>query len=178
MATTTGAAPYDWREGRRLRAWELAQAGWTQRARDTTGASVDTGRGHLIHQSFHLLREYPLLGVGPGRYVIALRAERADPRPSGGVLKPVHNVPLLAAAEGGVLAGALTVLLYVVLGWRAWRSGLLAFTVFALYVPLTMLDHFAYTFPQGLALTAVWIGILDAAAAQPAEVRRPRSAHA
>ena len=94
------------------------------------------------------------------------------------MLKPVHNVPLLAAAEGGVLAGALTVLLYVVLGWRSWRSGLLAFTVFALYVPLTMLDHFAYTFPQGLALTAVWIGILDAAAAQPAEVRRPRSAHA
>ena len=32
MATTTVPTPHDWREGRRLRAWELAQAGWTQRA--------------------------------------------------------------------------------------------------------------------------------------------------
>jgi len=156
----------------------LSTAGWTERAHDTTGASVDTGRGHLIHQSLHLLREYPLLGVGPGRYVIALRAEHTDPRPSGGVLKPVHNVPLLAASEGGVLAGALTVLLYLVLGWRAWRTGPLAFTIFALYVPITMLDHFAYSFPQGLAMTAVWIGVLDLAATDRAEVRRPLSARA
>src|SRR5437899_2034200 len=32
MATTTTAfVPRDWREGRRLRAWELKQQGWTQR---------------------------------------------------------------------------------------------------------------------------------------------------
>jgi transposase len=32
MATmTTYPTPHDWREGRRLRAWELAQAGWKQR---------------------------------------------------------------------------------------------------------------------------------------------------
>jgi len=156
----------------------FSTAGWTQRAHDTAGRSVDTGRGHLIHQSLHLLGEYPLLGVGPGRYVIVLRAEHTDPRPSGGVLKPVHNVPLLAAAEGGVVAGALTLLLYAVLGWRAWRTGPLAFTVFALYVPITMLDHFAYSFPQGLAMTAVWIGVLDLAATQRPEVKRPLSARA
>ena len=94
------------------------------------------------------------------------------------MLKPVHNVPLLAAAEGGVVAGALTLLLYAVLGWRAWRTGPLAFTVFALYVPITMLDHFAYSFPQGLAMTAVWIGVLDLAATQRPEVKRPLSARA
>lgn len=32
MATTTLATPHDWREGRRLRAWELAQDGWPPRA--------------------------------------------------------------------------------------------------------------------------------------------------
>ena len=31
MATATAACPQDWREGRRLRAWELKQQGWTQR---------------------------------------------------------------------------------------------------------------------------------------------------
>jgi O-antigen ligase len=156
----------------------FSTAGWTRRAQDsTTGASVDTGRTQLIHQSLHLLREYPLLGVGPGRYVIVLRAEHTNPRLSGGVLKPVHNVPLLAATEGGVVAGVLMVLLYVVLGWRAWRTGPLAFTVFALYVPITMLDHFAYTFPQGLAMTAVWIGVLDLAGDR-SSVTRPLSVRA
>lgn len=30
--TTTTRPPADWREGRRMRAWELKQAGWSQRA--------------------------------------------------------------------------------------------------------------------------------------------------
>jgi transposase len=32
MAARGFATPHDWREGRRLRAWELAQQGWTQTA--------------------------------------------------------------------------------------------------------------------------------------------------
>ena len=32
MATCRTVPPGDWREGRRLRAWELKQRGWTQRA--------------------------------------------------------------------------------------------------------------------------------------------------
>jgi transposase len=32
MTTTTHPQRHDWREGRRLRAWELKQQGWTQRA--------------------------------------------------------------------------------------------------------------------------------------------------
>jgi transposase len=32
MVTKTFATPHDWREGRRLQAWELAQQGWRQRA--------------------------------------------------------------------------------------------------------------------------------------------------
>jgi len=31
MATSTVSVPRDWREGRRFRAWELKQQGWTQR---------------------------------------------------------------------------------------------------------------------------------------------------
>jgi transposase len=32
MSKTTGSSPRDWREARRLRAWELRQQGWSQRA--------------------------------------------------------------------------------------------------------------------------------------------------
>jgi transposase len=32
MPTRDFSTPHDWREGRRLRAWELAQLGWTQTA--------------------------------------------------------------------------------------------------------------------------------------------------
>src|SRR3989442_12035694 len=32
MGSDLSHQPVDWREGRRLRAWELHQAGWTQRA--------------------------------------------------------------------------------------------------------------------------------------------------
>jgi transposase len=31
MTSTTAAVPRDWREGRRFRAWDLKQQGWTQR---------------------------------------------------------------------------------------------------------------------------------------------------
>ncbi|MGH2371033.1 MAG: helix-turn-helix domain-containing protein, partial [Chloroflexota bacterium] len=42
MATKTFATPHDWREGRRLRAWELAQAGWKQR---TSAAALGVTEG-------------------------------------------------------------------------------------------------------------------------------------
>jgi hypothetical protein len=135
--------------------------GWTQRAKDTTGTAVDTGRGVLIRQSFFIIRHHPLLGVGPGRYVIDLRNRHVDTSKTGHVHKPVHNLPLLAAAEGGVLAGLLMAAMLVALGWEARRGGLPALAVFFGYLPFTLLDHFPYTFPQGLAMTAVWIGALD-----------------
>jgi O-antigen ligase len=135
--------------------------GWTQRAKDTTGASVDTARGVLIRQALHVIGQHPLLGVGPGRYVIDLTNRHVDTSKTGGVRKPVHNVPLLAAAEGGILAGLLMAAMLVALGWEAWQGGLLALAVFLGFLPFTLLDHFAYTFPQGLAMTGVWVGVLD-----------------
>jgi transposase len=42
MATKSFATPHDWREGRRLRGWELAQQGWKQRA---IGAALGVTEG-------------------------------------------------------------------------------------------------------------------------------------
>ena len=42
MAQDCFPTPHDWREGRRLRAWELAQQGWTQ---DAIGAALGVTQG-------------------------------------------------------------------------------------------------------------------------------------
>jgi hypothetical protein len=71
-----------------------------------------------------------------------------------------------------VLAGLLMAAVLVALGWQAWRGGLLAMAVFFGYLPFTLLDHFPYTFPQGLAMTAVWIGALDLAGGRRLDLGR------
>lgn len=137
--------------------------GWTQRAQQTTQGStisaVDTDRSVLIRQALHLIRHDPVFGVGPGRYVTQLRDRHMAK--VAGVYKPVHDVPLLVAAEAGLPAGALAVALLVALAWRARRAGLLGAAVLLGYLPFVLLDHFAYSFPQGLVMTGVWIGGIE-----------------
>jgi hypothetical protein len=100
--------------------------------------------------------------VGPGRYVIALREKyHREPNPHVGVFKPVHNLPMLLAAEGGFPAGAATTVLLLVVGWQALRSGRQPLALYVAYLPFTLLDHFPYSFPQGLILTGLWLGGLD-----------------
>src|SRR5581483_2984186 len=148
-------------------------AGWHLRASDTTSASsaasLTTDRATLVHQSFSLLRREPVTGVGPGRYVPALTT--ADHFRLGSLVKPVHNLPLLIGAEGGAVALALAVLLFAAVGWRALRAGAVATAIYLAYIPFSMLDHFPYTFPQGLVITAVWLGVLDALSTRPRRER-------
>jgi len=59
-------------------------------------------RGELIDLAFSLIAERPLDGVGAGNFVLAAR--RAE-RPMEA--QPVHNVPLLLAAEVSVLGAGL-----------------------------------------------------------------------
>ena len=89
-----------------------------------SGSQLATDRGWLIHEANVLIREHPVVGVGPGRYVLALRDKyHHEPNPKVGVFKPVHNLPLLLTAEGGIPAGLVMTLLLVVVGWQAFRSG-------------------------------------------------------
>ena len=154
--------------------------GWTQRAQQTTSGaavnSIDTDRSTLIKQALHLIKREPVLGVGPGRYVIELRDRHMAK--IAGVYKPVHDLPLLVAAEGGVLAGALMVALLGATGWQARRAGWLGLAVFLNFLPWVLLDHFPYTFPQGLAMTGVWIGALDLLARRTVAVSPPAAAPA
>ena len=59
-------------------------------------------RGELIAVALDLIAERPLTGVGAGNFSLAMLA--AD---SAAIPQPVHNVPLLLAAEVGLVGGGL-----------------------------------------------------------------------
>ena len=140
--------------------------GWVERTHQSVGAkntsSLTTDRGRLIRQADGLIVDQPLVGVGPGRYVIALRGKLSGAsHRKVGVVKPVHNLPLLAAAEGGVPAGLLMTALLVAAGWRGWVSGRTGIALWGVLIPFVLLDHFAYSFPQGLIIASIWLGVIE-----------------
>ncbi|MFI5042526.1 MAG: O-antigen ligase family protein [Acidimicrobiales bacterium] len=144
-------------------------AGWTNRADQTTsarnGAQLTTERTRLIHEAAAQISAHPATGVGPGRYVIALKDRyKVETDPVVKIFKPVHNLVLLAGAEGGILALIVMATLFVALAWRSLAAGPIAAGIYLAYLPFCMLDHFPYSFPQGLVVTAIWLGVLDVAA--------------
>ena len=129
--------------------------GWAGRAEQVTSARTEaeltTERGGLISDSVRIIGRFPLAGVGPGQYVDALY-EHGTP---GRQAKPVHNVPLLVTAELGLLGGA--ALLWWL--WREVRRATLPALVAVL--PMILLDHLFWWFPQGVLLLGLWVASLS-----------------
>lgn len=126
---------------------------------DTGVDAVTNYRGTFTEQAVELMRQEPLAGVGPGLYVIALE-DRLDLE---GEVFPVHAVPLLVAAETGVLAGVLVAAGLVWLGWVAFAAGTVGGVLYLAYLPFHLLDHFPFDNFQGLTMTGLWIGAILAA---------------
>jgi len=140
--------------------------GWVSRANQSVkarnAASLSTDRGWLIHEATGLIVDHPVFGVGPGLYVTALKEKYGTERNrSVGIFKPVHNLPLLLTAEGGIPAGLAMTALLILAGLRSLRGGRPALALFIAYLAFTQLDHFAYDFPQGLIITALWLGGIE-----------------
>jgi len=132
--------------------------GWHAKGQAASeGGGLDSDRHLRAEEALRLVRTEPVFGVGPGRYTIALESVQHQ------VLLPAHNIVLHEAAEGGVLAGALTVLLLLALLVRGWREGVESLTVFALPALFLVLDAYPYVFPAGLATSAIWLGIFFSA---------------
>lgn len=103
------------------------------------------------------------LGVGAGNFVLAAPELRADL--PGYQYQPVHNAPLLIAAELGLLAAGLVLAFIVRLGWlfhrlrpRQRRTATLNFSLFVLagvFVAMGLADHFFWSLPQGLWLVTL-----------------------
>lgn len=139
---------------------------WTGRVGGTVSSpDPSTERTVLASQAIGLLRPSPVVGVGPGNYVLALDRRPDLQRLSRQSIRPVHDVPLLVVTEGGGVVAPFVILLAVAVAWQAWRGGPFGMMITACYAPILLLDHLAWTFPQGLVLTGLWLGMLDLAAA-------------
>lgn len=133
--------------------------GWLDRADQTFGPPRDDGamsREALSGQATTIIASSALLGVGPGQY---LRIARTS---AGADAEPVHDVPLLAAAEGGVAAGLAAAGIALLLVVRALRGPTEQRIVALALLPFFVLDQFLYTEAQGLVLTGLWLGTSDA----------------
>jgi len=131
--------------------------GWTTRARQSAGSGADRGRVTLAEHGLGIAADHPFTGIGPARYVIAVAEE---PLPEAEPLPP-HNIIVQAAAELGVVGGVI-----VALGGLWFARRLLRRPVFlvggaGLFVPFLLLDAYPYVFPTGLAISALWIGLLE-----------------
>lgn len=135
-----------------------AADGWIARGQQSVQASdaetLTSGRLILLRQAWQLIESSPLLGVGPDNYLSVVGGKNPDLER----ILHVHNVPLLVAAENGILAGLLLTALLVSLAIAALRSGAAARWIFCALLPFLLLDHFAYSRVQGLVLFGLWIG--------------------
>jgi hypothetical protein len=126
-----------------------------------SAADASNGRSGLTGQALAIIRQHPLVGVGPGNYSRAL-SQRPDllPRTADYGVLPVHDMPLLAVAESGVLivaplAAVASLLLIGGLCRRGrWSPLLLA------VVPYLLLDLVFWFYPEGLFLVAIAIGFV------------------
>jgi O-antigen ligase len=143
----------------------LTFSGWFSRFAQSTSGTIGertSGRTALISQSLSIITDNPIFGVGPGGYIAELaRLHPTWPEPA---LMPVHVVPLLAAAELGILAGAIIVAAMVAFGWRALRTSPAALAVFFSIGVFLLLENRTYWIAPDVALFAVWIATLDAIA--------------
>jgi hypothetical protein len=143
----------------------LLAPGWLERASTSL-----RGRDTLLAESLGLISDAPIAGIGPGRTLFVLPLRYPDPPEIG--YQPAHDVPLLAAVEGGVPAGAVALALLVALAWRS-RRDLAAAALYLAFLPFVLTDHYPYTYMQGVTLFALWIGALDGLSHQTVPVLAP-----
>jgi len=145
----------------------IFSAGWVARIDDSATTDFDdnsSARITLVEQSFVLMGEAPIVGVGPGRYALAMEAGEYE------IPQIVHVVPALIAAEDGIYAGLISLALFLIIGWRALRTSPAATAVFLGLVVWMVFDKYTYEFPSGIIMFGIWLATLDWLAARRARL--------
>jgi O-Antigen ligase len=120
-------------------------------------ADVSASRVGLFKENVGMVRRHPILGVGPGRYNIALKADGISQ--STGFPHPPQVAGLAAWAEGGLLAGASLLVIVGSLAGIAKRRRLAAILpLVGLAVPLFG-DHHMWSGAEGMTLVAIGFGV-------------------
>lgn len=122
--------------------------------------SADSGRRQRAEEAINLVEEEPVFGVGPGRYVIALRDVEHDD------LLPPHNIVLHAAAEAGIIGGALAFATLGAFGvWLLRRRSAMVLAAGLSLLPFHLLDSYPHVFPVGLLVSGMWLAVVWIASA-------------
>jgi hypothetical protein len=134
-------------------------------ARTAGTASVPTetfsviAREWLAGQAVGVIRQYPLLGIGIGSFILNL-AQHALP---GYIIEPVHNLPLLVTSELGLGGAVILAGMAVVITRRIWKArSLNAVLLSAVLVGLaatSLFDHSLWTMAPGRILLALVLGL-------------------
>lgn len=136
--------------------------GWIERASDSVGSDIDaitSNRLLLTRQAIDIAADNPWVGVGPGLYTNHLE----QVAPDLDHYDAVHTVPLVVAAENGMVAGVVVLAMLVVIGLRTLRIGPAAAIAFGAFLPFVVFDKFPYIHPNGIVMLAIWLAILDRA---------------
>lgn len=150
--------------------YQITRNGWETRS---TGATItkDAGRPAMYEQAYRLWQDSPIVGVGTGRYNIAL-LDRPDLTKLTNEFLPVHDVPLHIAAETGIL-GLGTALGFAVLMWKRLRKlGLLMILPAGAIAPFLIFDVFHWAIPTGILQLGVFVGMLAYRDSQTSERSR------
>ena len=156
--------------------------GWrfkAERTVTTDVAAASNGRAGMIDEAVAMIKQWPLLGVGPGRFM-AIR----DAHPNIAALatedQQVHNVPLLIITESGVLGAAALVFLGLAMA-RRMRRRAFALTVLLAMLGHALFDHAPWTFGFGMVQIALVIGFAAApseATSEATPAATPAATHA
>jgi hypothetical protein len=123
------------------------------------GSPAVRERDLIADIAWALIRQHPLLGVGAGNFTLA----ELRPPFNAISIEPAHAVPLLLAAEAGVLAGLAWLTLLVAplaVEWHGTRRlAPVRLALPATLLTLALLDHYLWTFGPGRALFWLALGI-------------------
>ena len=138
---------------------------WSNRAATQKVGSINdmsSSRGDRFSEGIGVYKLSPILGVGPGRYVIELarHPELLNSAPADAV--PAHNAALLLLAEGGIPTALALVALTVVLGRRLFALGFDGVILLSAVLPFLMLDIVFVSLPSGLFLLGTWAALVCA----------------
>jgi hypothetical protein len=116
-----------------------------------------TTRIELFKENVGAVRRHPIVGVGPGRYNVALEADGMTQ--ATGFVQPPQVVAMSALAEGGILAGlSMLVIAGSIVGIARRRRFPATLPLVGLIAPL-FTDHYMWTSVEGMAIVALALGV-------------------
>jgi len=117
------------------------------------------GRTQLMQRSLAMMREYPILGVGIGTFILQLSKAATE----NTIIEPVHNIPLLAGSELGIVGLLLVLILFISIGLNIIKAktpqGILASATITGLGVIGFFDHYLWTLAPGRIMLGLALGL-------------------